>query len=178
VPWHGAVVLGTTDTPVENISEEPHALDSEIDFILEHFNKYNATAISRTDVQSVFVGLRPLVKSGGAVATATISRDHTILVSPSGLVTITGGKWTTYRRMAEDAVNNSVFLLSPPRRGRGGFSEKVNSEKRTVKKGGSITKDLKIGDPEKDVRGLRGLLRKMGILLPCYIQTILILWLK
>ena len=155
VPWHGSVVLGTTDTAIEHISAEPKALDAEIDFILEHFNLYNSIAITRKDVQSVFVGLRPLVKASGVSSTALISRDHTIIVSPSGLVTITGGKWTTYRKMAEDAVNNVVFLLHPKKRGklldkreeikvkRG---EEVKSEKRKVKNGGSITSNLMIGD--------------------------------
>jgi glycerol-3-phosphate dehydrogenase len=150
VPWHDSVVLGTTDTAIDTISMEPQAMDGEIDFIIEHFNKYNAVAISRNDVQSVFVGLRPLVKAGGVASTALISRDHTIIVSTSGLVTITGGKWTTYRRMAEDAVNNVVFLLSPTSRGK-----KVKSEELRVKSGGkvkskgSVTSNLKIGDPEK-----------------------------
>jgi glycerol-3-phosphate dehydrogenase len=130
VPWHQEVVLGTTDTAIDLISEEPKPLDEEIDFIIEHFNKYNAVAIERKDVQSVFVGLRPLVKVNGTNSTALLSRDHTILVSTSGLVTITGGKWTTYRKMAEDAVNNALF---------------VSKQKKLE----CITPSLKIGDPEK-----------------------------
>jgi glycerol-3-phosphate dehydrogenase len=130
VPWHDSVVLGTTDTAIDTISMEPQAMDGEIDFIIEHFNKYNAVAISRNDVQSVFVGLRPLVKAGGVASTALISRDHTIIVSTSGLVTITGGKWTTYRRMAHDAVNNALFVSKQPKRD-------------------CVTMNLKIGDPEK-----------------------------
>jgi glycerol-3-phosphate dehydrogenase len=166
VPWHDAVVLGTTDTAIDTISAEPLPLDSEIDFILEHFNKYNAVAINRADVQSVFVGLRPLVKSGGAVATATISRDHTIVVSVSGLVTITGGKWTTYRRMSEDAVNNVIFLLNTTSKSKllvkseekkvkseelrvKSKEKKVKSEELRVKNGGCVTSNLQIGDPEK-----------------------------
>jgi glycerol-3-phosphate dehydrogenase len=130
VPWHNEVVLGTTDTEIDLISEEPKPLDAEIDFIIEHFNKYNAVAIQRKDVQSVFVGLRPLVKSSGTSSTALLSRDHTILVSAGGLVTITGGKWTTYRKMAEDAVNNALFVSK---------QEKLHCG----------TASLKIGDPEK-----------------------------
>jgi glycerol-3-phosphate dehydrogenase len=140
VPWHKEVVLGTTDTAIDTISEEPKPLNEEIDFIIEHFNKYNAVAIERKDIQSVFVGLRPLVKVSGTNSTALLSRDHTILVSASGLVTITGGKWTTYRKMAEDAVNNALFITSPPGKGRGGLK---------VPKRICITENLKIGDPEK-----------------------------
>ena len=130
VPWHNEVVLGTTDTAIDTISEEPKPLNEEIDFIIAHFNKYNSVAIERKDVQSVYVGLRPLVKSAGVASTALISRDHTIIVSPSGLVTITGGKWTTYRKMGEDAVNNALFISKQPKRD-------------------CVTVNLKIGDPEK-----------------------------
>lgn len=130
VPWHNEVVLGTTDTAIDTISDEPKPLDQEIDFIIEHFNKYNTVSIERKDVQSVFVGLRPLVKSGATKSTALLSRDHTIIVAPSGLVTITGGKWTTYRKMAEDAVNNAIFISKQPKRD-------------------SVTRSLKIGNPEK-----------------------------
>jgi glycerol-3-phosphate dehydrogenase len=130
VPWHNEVVLGTTDTAINSISEEPKPLNEEIDFIIEHFNKYNAVAFERKDVQSVFVGLRPLVKVNGKSSTALLSRDHTILVSVGGLVTITGGKWTTYRKMAEDAVNNALFISKQP-------------------KMDCVTVSLKIGDPEK-----------------------------
>ena len=130
VPWHGAIVLGTTDTAIDAISAEPKALDAEIDFILAHFNQYNAVPIERKDVRSVFVGLRPLVKSGGAVSTATVSRDHSIVVSVSGLVSITGGKWTTYRKMAMDAVTNALFVSKQ-------------------KKRDCITDNLKIGNPNK-----------------------------
>jgi glycerol-3-phosphate dehydrogenase len=110
VPWHDKVVLGTTDTPVDEVEPEPMALDEEIDFIIEHINRYNSTSITRNDVRSVFAGLRPLVKSSGPKRTALLARDHTLMIAPSGLVTITGGKWTTYRKMAEDAVDNAVFV--------------------------------------------------------------------
>jgi glycerol-3-phosphate dehydrogenase len=110
VPWHNKVVVGTTDTPVEEITDEPEPLDEEVDFIIEHFNEYITSNISRKDVRSVFVGLRPLVKASNVRQTALLSRDHTILVSAGGLVTITGGKWTTYRKMAKDAVDNATFV--------------------------------------------------------------------
>lgn len=107
VPWHGRVVLGTTDTPITQISLEPRALPEETDFILKHAAQYLAQAPTPRDVLSVYAGLRPLVRSGKTHKTATLSRDHQILVSASGLITITGGKWTTYRKMAEDVVNQA-----------------------------------------------------------------------
>lgn len=114
LPWHGAVVIGTTDTPLDEISDEPIALEAEIDFIINHFNAYNAIKITRADIKSVFAGLRPLVKTLNKGSTALASRDHTILVSSSNLITITGGKWTTYRKMAKDAVNNAAFVAKLP----------------------------------------------------------------
>ena len=110
VPWHDKVVVGTTDTPIENHSLEPKPLQEEIEFILHHINKYLNVAINRTDVKAVFAGLRPLVKRGASKKTALMPRDHTIIVSNSGLVTITGGKWTTYRRMANDVLNKAVVV--------------------------------------------------------------------
>lgn len=114
LPWHGAVVIGTTDTPVHEINDEPVALEAEIDFIIHHFNAYNTINITRADIKSVFAGLRPLVKTLNKGSTALASRDHTILVSSSNLITITGGKWTTYRKMAKDAVNNAAFVAKLP----------------------------------------------------------------
>lgn len=110
VPWHDKVVVGTTDTPVEESSLEPVAYEDEIEFIITHINRYLDVDISRSDIKSVFVGLRPLVHMKGQKNTALLNRDHTILVSASGLVTITGGKWTTYRKMAKDVVNNAAFV--------------------------------------------------------------------
>lgn len=114
VPWHDKVVIGTTDTAVDEISFEPEPLEEEIEFVLEHANRYLEQVITRKDVRSMFAGLRPLVKKRGAKSTSLLSRDHTIVVSKAGLVTITGGKWTTYRKMAEDAVNNAVFIAKLP----------------------------------------------------------------
>lgn len=106
VPWHNRLVLGTTDTPVENISHEPKALESEIDFILTTLKKYLIVSPEREDILSVFAGLRPLAATGeGENKTKEISRSHKILISPSGLYSIIGGKWTTYRKMAEDMIN-------------------------------------------------------------------------
>lgn len=106
VPWHDRVVVGTTDTPLARRSLEPRALDEERDFVLGHARKYLSTDPTETDVLSVFAGLRPLVKATGAGNTAALSRDHTIVVGESGLVTITGGKWTTYRKMAEHVIDH------------------------------------------------------------------------
>ncbi len=114
VPWHNKVVIGTTDTPVDDLSEEPGPLQEEIEFVLHHANRYFAQNITKNDVTSMFAGLRPLIKMKGVKRTALLNRDHTIIVSPAGLVTITGGKWTTYRKMAEDAVNNVVFVGKLP----------------------------------------------------------------
>ncbi|GAA0546067.1 glycerol-3-phosphate dehydrogenase/oxidase [Chitinophaga japonensis] len=109
VPWHNKVLLGTTDTPLDEHSMEPVALETEIDFILGTAARYLSRPPARADVLSVFAGLRPLAapqKSTGS--TKEISRSHKIITAPSGLITITGGKWTTFRRMAEDTVNEAV----------------------------------------------------------------------
>jgi glycerol-3-phosphate dehydrogenase len=132
VPWHGKVVLGTTDTPVDDISFEPKPLEEEIEFVLHHTNRYLAQNVQRSDVRSTYAGLRPLVKQKGTKNTALISRDHTIIVSKANLVTITGGKWTTYRKMAEDVVNNAAFAAKLPKKA-------------------CVTKQLPIGDPQKVV---------------------------
>ena len=108
IPWHGHAVAGTTDTPLDAPSLEPRPLDEEIEFILETAGRYLTRPPTRGDVLSVYVGLRPLVKGNGK--TSALSRDHVIHVDPSGLLTITGGKWTTYRHMAEDCVDHCITL--------------------------------------------------------------------
>jgi glycerol-3-phosphate dehydrogenase len=110
IPWHGHAVAGTTDTPVDAPSLEPKALDEEIEFILETAGRYLSRPPTREDVLAVYVGLRPLVKSDGEGKTSSLSRDHVIHVDTSGLLTITGGKWTTYRHMAEDCVDHAITL--------------------------------------------------------------------
>jgi glycerol-3-phosphate dehydrogenase len=110
VPWHDRVVVGTTDEPVDDIALEVRPMESEIEFILANASRYLSRNPRRSDVLSAFAGLRPLVKTGDAKNTAVLSRDHTLLVSDSGLLTITGGKWTTYRRMAEDAVDQAETI--------------------------------------------------------------------
>jgi glycerol-3-phosphate dehydrogenase len=110
VPWHDCVVVGTTDTPLPEKSMEPRALASEVEFVMEHAAKYLTKDPRPEDVLSIFAGLRPLVKSGDDTNTAAISRDHTIVVSNSGLITVTGGKWTTYRKMAEDVIDQAEMV--------------------------------------------------------------------
>ena len=108
IPWHDKLLLGTTDTPVENIVTEPKPLKEEIDFVISHFNRYASSAIGYSDVLSVFAGLRPLAKSRDTKKTAVMPRDHHVAVLPSGLIHVTGGKWTTYRSMAEHTVDKAV----------------------------------------------------------------------
>ena len=114
IPWHDKVLIGTTDTPVNRISAEPLALKEEIDFILKHFNRYSASLIQYKDIKSVFAGLRPLAMINNNTKTAVLPRDHVIKVLPSGLVHVTGGKWTTYRSMAENTVNMAVRVAELP----------------------------------------------------------------
>ncbi|MDR1882250.1 MAG: glycerol-3-phosphate dehydrogenase/oxidase [Prevotella sp.] len=119
VPWHGKVVLGTTDTPLKEFVLEPRALDEEIEFILETAGQYLTKQPKREDVLSVFAGLRPLAapqKGTDGQKTKEISRSHKIVISGNGLVTVTGGKWTTYRYMAEDVVNKALSIGDLPRK--------------------------------------------------------------
>lgn len=109
IPWHDKAVVGTTDTPLEKINEEPVALEEEIDFILRNAGKYLAKAPGRKDILSVFAGLRPLASDPcNPHATKEISRRHKIILSGSGLLTIIGGKWTTYRSMAEETIDEAI----------------------------------------------------------------------
>jgi glycerol-3-phosphate dehydrogenase len=113
VPWHEHVLLGTTDTPLEKNSIEPVALENEISFILDTVKEYMTVAPTRSDVLSVFAGLRPLAAPDKDTnSTKEISRDHKLIISDSGLITITGGKWTTYRKMAEETVNKAIEVGS------------------------------------------------------------------
>lgn len=109
VPWHNRIIIGTTDTPVSSPTLEPIAAESEIDFLLEHAGKYLTKQPKRKDILSVFAGLRPLVAHEGK-KTASLSREHTIIVSESGLITIAGGKWTTYRKMGEDVIDKAILV--------------------------------------------------------------------
>jgi glycerol-3-phosphate dehydrogenase len=128
IPWHGHTLVGTTDTPITDATLEPTATSTEIDFIFETASDYLAKRPTRADVLSIFTGIRPLVKAGEESGTAALSRDHTIAISSSGLLTIAGGKWTTYRHMAEDAVDHAIVL--------GSLIERP-----------SVTRDLEIHNP-------------------------------
>ena len=115
VPWHNRVVVGTTDTVLDNYSLEPTALEEEVDFIITTANRYLNKNVSRKDVLSIYAGLRPLAApKDNSEKTKEISRSHKIIVSESELVTITGGKWTTYRKMAEDTVDKIIALNKLP----------------------------------------------------------------
>ncbi|MBL6962794.1 MAG: glycerol-3-phosphate dehydrogenase/oxidase [Bacteroidetes bacterium] len=132
LPWHNRTLVGTTDTFVDEYLPEPTAREDEIDFLLKHSAQYLTKDPDRGDVKSVFVGLRPLVKSShNDEDTASISRDHTITISRSGLISIAGGKWTTYRKMAEDTLEQAIAI--------GGLEE---SE--------SVTKKLRIHGYQSD----------------------------
>lgn len=115
VPWHDRVLVGTTDTAFETPSLEPVAMEEEIDFVLKEAGKYLTRHPTREDVLSIFAGLRPLISETGSKETSAISRNHSILVSHSGLITIAGGKWTTFRKMAEDVIDKALIV--------GGFEE-------------------------------------------------------
>src|SRR5690606_27210761 len=110
VPWHGKVLLGTTDTPLNEHQIEPRPLKEEIDFILNTADQYLENAPTKNDVLSIFAGLRPLAAptNGDPGSTKEISRDHKLIASESGVITITGGKWTTYRKMAEETVDLAI----------------------------------------------------------------------
>jgi glycerol-3-phosphate dehydrogenase len=110
IPWHDVVVVGTTDTPVDTPTLEPVPQQEEVEFLLTHAARYLTEDPKPKDVLSCFAGLRPLVGGGEDGDTASLSRDHTLQVSGSGLVTITGGKWTTFRKMAEDVVDHAIVL--------------------------------------------------------------------
>lgn len=110
IPWHGHTMIGTTDTPLERAPLEPRALPEEIDFLLETVAPYLSPSPQRADIRSVWAGIRPLVRRGSGTNTSKLARDHVIRVSPSGLVSIMGGKWTTFRKMAEDCVDRAAAV--------------------------------------------------------------------
>lgn len=113
IPWLGSVVVGTTDTPIANASLEPEAQSAEIDFILQTAGRYLAKKPLRSDIRSVFTGIRPLFgSSDGEASTSALSREHFIEESARGLITVVGGKWTTYRKMAEETMDRAVDTYS------------------------------------------------------------------
>lgn len=116
IPWHDHTLVGTTDTPIPEPTFDPSPIEEEIEFILKTAGEYLHKAPARSDVLSVFTGIRPLVKASNSSSTAALSRDHTIHIDESGLLNIAGGKWTTYRNMAEDCVNHAAILGRLPER--------------------------------------------------------------
>jgi len=116
IPWLGHTLVGTTDVSVPSIESEPRATEQEIEFLLETAGRYLNPSPTRSDVLSVFTGIRPLVQQHPGMKTASLSREHVILEQPPGLLTITGGKWTTYRRMAEQLVDHAIKSASLPSR--------------------------------------------------------------
>lgn len=117
VPWHNKIVVGTTDTLIKSHSLEPIALEKEIDFVLETAQRFLAKKPTRADVLSVFAGLRPLAApEEEGKSTKEVSRSHKIIVSETGLITITGGKWTTYRKIAEDLIDKAISVRNLPKK--------------------------------------------------------------
>lgn len=114
VPWHGRVLVGTTDVALDSPSPEPRPMEEEINFLLEHAGRYLTRDPKRSDILSVFAGIRPLIRAEGEGKTSSLSRDHHLTISQSGLVTIAGGKWTTYRKMGEDAVTQAARFAGLP----------------------------------------------------------------
>lgn len=114
IPWHGHTLVGTTDTPITEAEIEPKPLEQEIEFILSTASRYLSRVPTRADILSIFVGIRPLVKAGNSANTPSLSRDHTLHIDQNGLLTMTGGKWTTYRHMAEDCINQAAMLAKLP----------------------------------------------------------------
>jgi glycerol-3-phosphate dehydrogenase len=111
IPWHGSILVGTTDEPVKAASTEPRAMEVERQFLLDHILRYFGRRPAPHEILSVWSGLRPLVRRGNG-STSQLSRDHSVLISPSGVVTVAGGKWTTYRRMGQDAIDRAADVAS------------------------------------------------------------------
>jgi len=114
IPWHGRVLAGTTDVPVAQPERSPVPSDVEVDFMLEHLHRYLDPAPNRGDILSMFAGLRPLVAASRSARTASLSRDHVVEVLGDRLISVMGGKWTTYRKMGEDAVNRAAAVAGLP----------------------------------------------------------------
>ena len=110
IPWHNKIIVGTTDTPIKECVDEPRPMEEEIDFLLKHTARYLTKDPTKNDVLSWFAGIRPLVSNPDAENTAAISREHVVNISKSGLVTIAGGKWTTYRKMSEDTLEQAIIV--------------------------------------------------------------------
>ncbi len=116
IPWHERILLGTTDTPITKAEFEPSPLADEVDYLLTHAARFLERRPTHSDILSQFAGLRPLIAAGPAGRTSKLSREHAVVVSESGLVTVTGGKWTTYRRMAQDTIDQAARVGGLPQR--------------------------------------------------------------
>ena len=134
VPWNGYVILGTTDTKVNKTKSEPIALSEEIDFIISNAGKYMTTKPEKEDIKSIFVGLRPLARTIDNKSTKEISRHHKINISKSGLISVLGGKWTTYRKIGEDVINSAEIV--------GGLKNYVSKTKKIKIHGYEINTDF------------------------------------
>ena len=134
VPWNGYVILGTTDTKVNKAKSEPIALTEEIDFIISNAGEYMTSKPKKEDIKSIFVGLRPLARSIDNKSTKEISRHHKINISKSGLISVLGGKWTTYRKIGEDAINSAEIV--------GGLNNSVSKTKKIKIHGYEINPDF------------------------------------
>jgi glycerol-3-phosphate dehydrogenase len=117
IPWHDRVLVGTTETPVAEPAIEPRPFQEEVKYLLDYLARYLVRRPSATEIQSAFAGLRPLLRGSGAGGqTARLPREHAVVIAGSGLITIAGGKWTTYRRMAIDAVDQAIPVGGLPAR--------------------------------------------------------------
>lgn len=162
VPWHNRVIVGTTDIPVDEIALEPKPMEQEIDYILETAGRYLAKTPKRSDVLSVFAGLRPLAASNGTSGEKTkeISRSHKLLVEKSGLITITGGKWTTFRKMGEDTVDKAIAVAGLPQtsstsreiRIHGALDRSDDSRLSIYGTDEQLIEELTVGNPDLGVR--------------------------
>ena len=136
VPWHDRVIVGTTDTPIDTPVMEPKALEEEVAFLLEHAGRYLSKTPTRDDVLSIFTGIRPLISGDDdSEKTKSLSRDHHLTISPNGLITIAGGKWTTYRKMGEDTIDKAAQL--------GGLTERASQTLELKLHGWCVGSDLK-----------------------------------
>ncbi len=165
VPWLGKTILGTTDTPRHDLAREPLPFREEVDFILRESARYLTRAPRPADIKSIWVGLRPLVKPTDDAAgnTQALSREHTVLVSQSGLVTVTGGKWTTYRAMAEDVLDKCFGAdLLPARRGAATAHLKLVGASASAHKISDAPGLHLYGSEAEAVQGLPGAGRELG----------------
>ena len=173
VPWKNYVVVGTTDTQVKKASEEPKALKEEVDFILKNAGKYMSVKPKKDDIKSVFAGLRPLAATSNKQSTKEVSRSHKIDISPSGLISVLGGKWTTYRKIAEDAINTAISINKLKKKKCKTERTKLFGFKRNV----SWSDPMHVyGTIKKKVESLRGINDNKSLSNKFYISNNIIEW--